>query len=266
MCTSLAPASRTICTIFWLVVPRTMESSTSTTRLPSIMRRLALCLSLHAHVADRVAGLDEGAADIVVADDAELEGNAGLLGKADRRRRARIGHRHDDVGLDRALERELRADALPDVVDVAALDRRIGPGEIDIFEDAEARLLRLEREQALDALGGDDHHLARLDVAHEAGADDVERAGLGRQDPGAVEVAEHQRPDAERIAHADHLLRRQRHQRVGALDLADRVDEARVEVALAAGGDQVQERLGVGGRREDRALLLQQRAARSARW
>ena len=44
ICTSLAPASRTICTIFWLVVPRTIESSTSTTRLPSIMRRLALCL------------------------------------------------------------------------------------------------------------------------------------------------------------------------------------------------------------------------------
>jgi len=35
MCTSRAPASRTICTIFLLVVPRTMLSSTSTTRLPA---------------------------------------------------------------------------------------------------------------------------------------------------------------------------------------------------------------------------------------
>ena len=35
---------------------------------------MALCLSLHAHVADAIAGLDEGAADIVVADDAEFEG------------------------------------------------------------------------------------------------------------------------------------------------------------------------------------------------
>ena len=68
-----------------------------------------------------------------------------------------------------------------------------------------------------------------FDVAHEARADDVERAGLGGEDPGAVEIAQHQRADAERIAAADHLLRRQRHQREGALDLAQRVDEARIE-------------------------------------
>ena len=33
-CTSLAPASRSILTILRLVVPRTIESSTTTTRLP----------------------------------------------------------------------------------------------------------------------------------------------------------------------------------------------------------------------------------------
>ena len=38
-------------------------------------------------------------------------------------------------------------------------------------------------------------------------ADDVERAGLGRQDPGAVELAQHQRPDAQRVAHADQQSR-----------------------------------------------------------
>ena len=56
---------------------------------------------------------------------------------------------------------------------------------------------------------GDDDHLAGLDVAHEARADDVEGAGLRGEDIGAVEIAEHQRPDAERIAAADHLLLRQ---------------------------------------------------------
>ena len=45
MCTSVAPAARTISTILRLVVPRTMESSTSTTRLPSSIARLALCFS-----------------------------------------------------------------------------------------------------------------------------------------------------------------------------------------------------------------------------
>ncbi len=37
MCTSRAPALRTMRTIFRLVVPRTIESSTSTTRRPSRM-------------------------------------------------------------------------------------------------------------------------------------------------------------------------------------------------------------------------------------
>ncbi len=119
-------------------------------------------------------------------------------------------------------------------------------------------LLRLEAEQALDRPSTSTTTISPgFDVAHETRADDVERAGFRGQDPGAVEVAQHKRPDAERIAAADHLLDGQRHQREGALDLADRVDEARVEVALLAGGDEVQQRLGVGGRREDRALLLQ---------
>ena len=45
MCTSRAPAARTISTIFLLVVPRTMQSSTRMTRLPSSIGWLALCFS-----------------------------------------------------------------------------------------------------------------------------------------------------------------------------------------------------------------------------
>ena len=103
---------------------------------------VGVVLEAHAHVADRVGRLDEGAADIVVADDAEIEGQAGRLGEADRRRRAGIGHRHDEVGRRRRLARELGADPLAHLVDAAALDDRIGPGEIDVLEDAEARLRR----------------------------------------------------------------------------------------------------------------------------
>ena len=36
MWTSVAPASRSICTICFVVVPRTIESSTTTSRLPRI--------------------------------------------------------------------------------------------------------------------------------------------------------------------------------------------------------------------------------------
>ena len=56
----------------------------------------------------------------------------------------------------------------------------------------------------------DGHDLAGLDLAEEGRADDVERAGLARDDvPGAAgridvaETAEAQRADAERIARGD---------------------------------------------------------------
>src|SRR5690606_41407735 len=71
-------------------------------------------------------------------------------------------------------------------------------GEIDIFENAEARFLRLEGEQALDTLGRDDDHLAGLQIADETRPDDIQSAGLGGEDPCAVEVAQHQRADADR--------------------------------------------------------------------
>ena len=46
MCTSVAPASRTMRTILRLVVPRTMESSTRITRFPSNKCRTGFSFSL----------------------------------------------------------------------------------------------------------------------------------------------------------------------------------------------------------------------------
>ena len=68
------------------------------------------------------------------------------------------------------------------------------------------------------------------------GADDVEGAGLRAEDLGAVELAEDQRADAERVAGADELLVGQRDQRIGALELAERVDEAVDDARLLASG------------------------------
>jgi hypothetical protein len=63
-------------------------------------------------------------------------------------------------------------------------DERVGAREVDVLEDAEARGAAAEGEVRFGAtLGGDDDHLAGLDLAQEVGADDVEGAGLGGQDP-----------------------------------------------------------------------------------
>jgi len=50
-------------------------------------------------------------------------------------------------------------------------------------------------------------------------ADDVERAGFRGEDRAAVEPAEHQRADAERVARADELLVCHADERKGAFDI-----------------------------------------------
>ena len=99
------------------------------------------------------------------------------------------------------------------------------------------------------------HDFAVLDVAHVLRADDVERAGFRGEDRAAVELAEHQRADAERIARADQLLVGHADERIGAFELAQALDEA-VDEAVALGArDQMQDHLGVGGRLHHRAFV-----------
>ena len=113
---------------------------------------------------------------------------------------------------------------------------------------------------ALEPLARDHHDLAILHLAHELGADDVERAGLRGEHPGVAELAQHERPDAERIAGADQLLVGEADERVGAFDLEQRLDEFLDEVRLLAAGDEMQDHLGVGGGLADGALLDQRLA------
>ena len=78
-CTSAAPASRSIRTRARWVLPRTIESSTTTSRLPAITSRRGFSFSRMPELADRLGRLDEGAADVGVLDQALAEGDAGLL-------------------------------------------------------------------------------------------------------------------------------------------------------------------------------------------
>ena len=169
-------------------------------------------------------------------------------------RHAAVRHRHHDIGLDRALVREFCPHRLAAGIDRAAVHEGIGPGEIDVFEDAGSGRHRREGLQALDSGLGNDHHLAVLDVAHEAGADDVERAGLGGEDVAPVELAEHERPDTERITGADELLVGQRDKGIGAFDLAQRLDEALDEPDLPRARHEMEDDLGIGGRLADGAV------------
>src|SRR5262245_44763570 len=127
-------------------------------------------LHAHADLAAALGRLDEGATDIVIADDAELERHAGMLAVAKRRRHAGIRHGHHDVNVDMALARELRAKSLADLVDRAAANDGVRPREIDVFEDAGPRRLRWERLVAVSAVLVEHDDLAGLDVADIFGA------------------------------------------------------------------------------------------------
>ena len=221
------------------------------------VRAVGVVLQAHAEMADLVGRLDEGAADIVVADDAVFERDAGGGGIAEGGGHAGIRHRDHHVGNRRRFLGQLRADALARIIDAVALHHAVGPREIHILEDAEALRLDAERLHGGDAALVEDDELARLDVAHIVGADDVEGAGLGREDPAVAPLAQHHRTDAERIAHADHHVVGDADQRIGALDLVQRVDQAVDHVAAQVRRHQMQDDLGVAGRLEHRAALHQ---------
>ncbi|MPL73101.1 hypothetical protein SDC9_18894 [bioreactor metagenome] len=220
-------------------------------------------LQPHAHVADLLGRLDEGAAHVLVAGDAKGEGDARFLAEADRRGRARIRHRADEIGLDRSLAGQFHPDLAPRLIDRAAADDAVGAREIDMFEDAEPRRRPMERACALDLAVLDHHHLAGLDLAHEMRADDVEAAGFGGQHIAVVaDPAEHQRPHAERVAHADELGAGHRDDREGALAAAQRVGDAVGMGLLERARHQMDDAFAVRARLEDRAMLDQFAAQR----
>ena len=92
------------------------------------------------------------------------------------------------------------------------------------------------------------HDFAVLDVAHISGADDVERAGFRGEDRAAVELANDQRPDAQRIARADQFLVGEADKGVGAFQLPQALDEAVDETVAAGPRHQMQDDFGVRGR------------------
>ena len=64
---------------------------------------------LHTEVAYPLLGLNEGTADVVVADQPKLDRDAALIGEALGGGYAGVGYRHHDIGVHRRFQRELAA-------------------------------------------------------------------------------------------------------------------------------------------------------------
>ena len=91
-------------------------------------------------------------------------------------------------------------------VQLDAAELRVGPGEVDELEDAEgARAVGRDGLVRLVPVFVHDHHLARGELPLDLGAEEVERAGLGGEEPVVLEPAEDERPDPQRVAEAHEL-------------------------------------------------------------
>ena len=179
------------------------------------------------------------------------------MGKTDGGGCAAVRHGADEVRVNRCLAGQFHADLAARFIDGPPANDRIGAREIDVFENAEARLRRPERAAAVDSLGVDHHHFARFDLAHEFRADDVERAGFRRQNPTVTDLAKNQRPHAKRIAHADQLGARHRHDRERAFDAAQGIFHTFGNIALERPRHQVNDAFAVRRRLKDRAAFDQ---------
>ena len=180
---------------------------------------IGIVLALDAGMTRAVGRLDEGATDIVRADDAELERNAGTLGIADGRGDAAVGHRNDEIDVDRIFDRKLCTDGLACRIHRAPVENRIGAAEVDMLENAGARRTFAERPMAVNlTVEIDADKLARLDFAHQMRANDVERHAFAGEHHRFAHLPHDERTNAQRIAACDHSLGRHHDQRIRPFD------------------------------------------------
>ncbi len=175
---------------------------------------------------------------------------------------AGLGDRHHHVGFDHRLTGECLAHALARRVHALAVEVGVGPGEVDELEEAELGIGFGEALAVVQARRVDDDHLAGLDLAHEVGADDVERCGLAGEHPATLDATEDQRPEPVGVAHADEVGLVHHHEREAALELRQHVGQRPLELLAVAAGlrlvlvaDELGDERGVGGGVEaDRAV------------
>ncbi len=209
MCTSSAPASRSIATTCFVVVPRTIESSTTTRRLPRIESGSGFSFSFTPRSRSDCDGLDERAARRSCscrcpspygmpltslypwAAECPVVGTAITMSAS--------------TGCSRA---EDAAHLAPGLVHGHLADPRVRPRQVHVLEDAQGLAGRLGEPHGVQAAVVDADQLAGLDVAHEHRADDVQRARLGRDDEAVGQAADRERPDAVGVARRVHATAR----------------------------------------------------------
>ena len=200
--------------------------------------------------------LDERAADVGVLDQALAVGDAGALRVADRGGGAGLRCRDHQVGLDGVLGGQPPADLDAGGVHGAAGDRGVGAGEVDVLEHAALRLRRRRTGSCGCRSVVDRDQLAGLDLAHERGADDVQRRRLARDHPAALEASEDERADAVRVAGGVERVLVGEDQRVGPAQPREQPHRRLLDADVGGRGrEQLGDQVGVGARAHAAAVV-----------
>ena len=225
-----------------------------TTDLPSMTSRTGLNLIFTLATRSAWVGLNEGAADVVIADQAMFQLDPGLLGEAQGHGVGAVRYaEHHLRPRGRMLPRQFPAQFAADPVHRLAEDGAVGPGEVHQLEDAAAHRPGLQRPQLGDLAVLDPHELARGQLADQAGTDQVQGAGLGGDDDARAQAPHHQRPEAAAVHHRVERPPDREHQGVGALGLLQRLADLLLRGRRLGPGDQMDQHLGIGGTGEDGA-------------
>ena len=138
ICISLAPASRISSIRLREVVPRTIESSMTTTdfTLDHVMDRIKF--NTDPEFTQKLGRLDKGAADIMVADHPHLIRQAQLLGIAQRRVKAGVRDPHDKIRFGRMLNGQLCPQPFSDLINIITKNTAVRSGKINILKNTKS--------------------------------------------------------------------------------------------------------------------------------
>src|SRR6266545_5449352 len=191
-------------------------------------------------MADGLFRLDERPTDVMVPDEPERERQPRLPRVTESGVHAGVGHGNDEVRIRRMLACEPGSECLAGGGDALAEDFRVWTREVDVLEDARGRIR--ERETAgRQTFAREPYDFARLDVALETGADQVESAGLRRDDGRSLADSQRKRADAVWIPRGENALAREHDDRVCPLHVEQRLGECRGDVRRLRAGDEVQD-------------------------
>ena len=152
--------------------------------------------------------------------------------------------------------REAAPECAAGAVDTHAPHAGVGPCKVDQLEDARGGAVgRRQGAELHDPSVPDLEDLPRLDLTHQVGFEDLQRARLAHHDVAVVLFSQNERPKAARVARRiDRVVDRQDDGECS-FQMGQRVVDLGIDRVVPRLGDEVYERLGVGGRAEDCAFV-----------